>query len=251
MRRFGLIALVAASMIACTSDSTGPGDDLSLELAGFGTALTTAGGYEADLYAVRLRNGLPDSLRLTDAQRDGIKALVDAFEAATKADREAIGAILRRAREAAQSGKTRDEVRAILREGAPIRDRLAAAHSKLKADIDAILTAEQRAWIADHSPRRCDPRNFPPLTDAQKAQIRALEQAFATANAADLATMKGIVEEARAAAASGASREEIAAIFKKAEATLKRLASARQTLREAIAAVLTPAQKASGCLPLG
>ena len=214
MRRFGLIALIAASITACNSDSVGPGEDLTLDMAAFGAALTSTGGYEADLYATRVRNALPDSLRLTEEQREQIRALVDAFEVATKSDREAIHAILRRAHDAIRSGKSREEVRAILREGETIRERLAAAHAKLKSDIDAVLTAEQRAWIANHAPRRCNPRNFPPLTEAQKQQIRALERAFATADHEDRA-------------------------------------AARRKLLQDILAVLTPAQKASGCLPLG
>jgi Spy/CpxP family protein refolding chaperone len=251
MRRLATIAVSVLTLAACGPDSTGPRDDLSLELAAFGAELTATGGYEADLLAARLRNGLPDSLQLTDEQREQIEALVKAFESATKSDRQAIHDILRRARDAARAGESRDEVRAILSEGAAIHERLAAAHGKLKADIEAVLTPEQRAWIADHAPRRCNPRNFPPLTDTQKEQIRSLERAFASANAADLEAMKKIVEEARAAAASGATRAEIAAILKKGEAIHKRLAAARHDLREDIIKVLTPAQRASGCLPLG
>ena len=47
------------------------------------------------------------------------------------------------------------------------------------------------------------------------------------------------------------SREEVAAILEKARAPMQRLEAARKELRDRILAVLTPEQKASGCLPLG
>ncbi|HVF39740.1 MAG TPA: Spy/CpxP family protein refolding chaperone [Gemmatimonadaceae bacterium] len=253
MRRIVLASLAALSLVACNQDATGPvnNSDQTLDAGAFGTALTAIGGYEADLYASRLGNGLPDELRLTDAQRASIKALVDAFEQSTRADREAILGILRRAREAATAGKTRAEVAAILKEGDAIRARLATAQSKLKTDIDAVLTAEQRAWIASRTPPRCDASKFPPLTDGQKAQIRALEKSFADANAADIEAMRKLMEEAKAAAQAGKTREEIAAILGKGAPIVIRLTAARVTLRSQIAAVLTAEQKATGCFPLG
>ena len=252
MRRTVLIAIAALS-VACSGDSTSPGTtDLSLLEAGaFGTALTSTGGYDAGIYQDRLINALPDEIKLTDEQRAKIRALVEAFQQATKADREALGAILREAQQAIAAGKTRSEVGAILAKGNDIRRRLAAAEAKLKADIDAVLTPEQRAWILAHSPKACRADRFPPLTDAQKAQIRALEAAFQQQNSADLALVKSVIEEAHAAVRAGKSREEVAQILQKAAAAVQRLEAARRVLRDNILAVLTPEQKASGCLPLG
>jgi Spy/CpxP family protein refolding chaperone len=252
MRRTLLIA-VAALSLACSGESTSPGTtDLSLFEAGaFGTALTSAGGYDAGIYQDRLINALPDELKLTDAQKAQIRALVEAFQQATRADREALLVILHEAKRAIAAGKSRAEVGAILAKGDDIRRRLAAAEAKLKSDIDAVLTPEQRAWIEAHSPKACRANMFPPLTDAQKAQIRALEVAFQQQNSADLALVKSVLEEAQAAMRAGKSREEIAAILKKGAEAIQRLEAARKTLREQILAVLTPEQKASGCLPLG
>jgi Spy/CpxP family protein refolding chaperone len=252
MRRTALIAAAVLSLAAC-SDATSPsGPDLTLLEAGaYGTALTSLGGYDADLYQNRLANALPDELKLTAEQQAKIKALVEAFVQATRADREALGAILREARQAAQAGKSRTEIEAILAKGADIRRRLSAAEAKLKADIDAVLTAEQRAWIAAHSPRTCRADRFPPLTDAQKAQIRALEMTFQQNNKADLDLVRATFEEAHAAIQAGKSREEVAQIIAKAAPAIIRLETARQGLRQQILAVLTPEQKASGCLPLG
>lgn len=253
MRRLAWISAAALAFVACSGDTTSPDtSDLTLLGAGtFGTALTTTGGYEAGVYQDRLGNALPDELKLTDAQKAAIKSLVDAFQQATKTDREALGAILREARQAIEARKPRSEVQAILARGAPIAARLALAEAKLKADIDAILTPEQRAWIAAHSPRSCRADQFPPLTDTQKAQIHSLEVAFQTQNKADLDAVKAILEEAAAAVRAGKSHDEVAAILEKARAPMQRLASARQDLRDKILAVLTPEQKASGCLPLG
>jgi Spy/CpxP family protein refolding chaperone len=253
MRKTIAIALVALVAGACSSDSTGPltADLSTADATAFGTALTVAGGYDADVYQDRLINGLPDDIALTDAQKAQIKALVQAFVQSTKADREALTAILKEAHDAARAGKPRADVEAILAKGKPIRERLSAAETKLKADIDAVLTPEQRAWIASHTPRGCRPENFPPLTDAQKAQIKEIETAFQTAHKADLDAIKAIYEEAEAALKAGKSHDEVAQILARAIEPMKRLATARAELRSKILAVLTPEQKASGCLPLG
>jgi Spy/CpxP family protein refolding chaperone len=252
MRGTALIAAAVLTLAAC-SDATSPSrPDLTLLEAGaYGTALTSMGGYDADIYQNRLANALPGSLALTAEQREKIRALVEAFVQSTRADREALGAIIREAHQAAQAGKTRAEVEAILKKGADIRRRLAAAEAKLKTDIDAVLTPEQRAWLIAHSPRACRADRFPPLTDAQKAQIHALESAFQQNNRADLEFVRSVFEEARAASQAGKSTAEVANILVKAAPAIARLEAARQTLRQQILAVLTPEQKASGCLPLG
>jgi Spy/CpxP family protein refolding chaperone len=222
-----------------------------IEAGAFGTALTSMGGYDADTYQNRLVNALPDELKLTTEQQAKIMALVDTFMLSTKADREALGAILREAHQAAQAGKSRADIQAILEKGADIRRRLSAAEAKLKSDIDAVLTAEQRAWLAAHTPRGCRPDRFPPLSDAQKAQIHALEIAFQQDNKADLELVRQTLDEAHAAIRAGKSREQVAMILTKAAPALLRLEAARKILREQILGVLTPEQKASGCLPLG
>lgn len=252
MRGTALIAVAALSLAAC-SDSTSPsGPDLTLLEAGaYGSALTSMGGYDADIYQNRLANALPAELALTTEQRAKIRTLVETFLQSTRADREALGAILREAHQAIQAGKSRAEVEAIIAKGADIRHRLAAAEAKLKSDIDAVLTAEQRAWIAAHSPRSCRAEKFPPLSDAQKAQIQALESAFQQNNKADIDLVRATLDQAQAAIKAGKSREEVAQILMKAAPAIVRLEAARQALRQQILGVLTPEQKASGCLPLG
>jgi Spy/CpxP family protein refolding chaperone len=254
MKKAITVALIALLAGACSNETTGPDsnpDIAALSSGEFGTALTMAGGYDAETYQNRLFNALPDDIALTDAQKAQIKSLVQAFVQSTKTDRADLTAILKEAADAVRSGKSRADVQAILDKGKPIRDRLSAAESKLKSDIDSILTADQRAWITSHAPRSCRADKFPPLTDAQKAQIRSLETEFQSAHQADLSLLKSIYEEAEAAARAGKSRDDIASILAKAVDPLKRLAAARTELRMKILAILTPEQKASGCLPLG
>ena len=252
MRRVILSCLAAVSIAACSNETTAPDvADLALDAGLFGTELTQNGVYDARQYQDRLFNALPDEIALSDAQKTQIRGFVDEFLAATKSDREALQAILEQARDAMQAGKSREEVGAILRQGAPIRDRMQAAEKELMADIKSVLTAEQKAWIESHRPPRCDPSKFPALSDAQKAQIEALEKAFREDNKADLDAMRSLMEEVRAAVQAGKSREEVAAILARGAATARRLAEARKELRDDIAAVLTPEQRASRCLPLG
>ena len=82
------------------------------------------------------------------------------------------------------------------------------------------------------------------LTDAQKAQIQALRDAFATAHAADLAALDAIQKQVRDAFKAGKSRDEMKAILDTAKPILERLKPAFDALATAIGNVLTPAQKA-------
>lgn len=94
----------------------------------------------------------PDSLKLTVAQKAQILALVTAFQAANKADLDAMKAAHEAARAAMKAGKTHDEVRAILQTAKAAADRVHAAAAALHAAINAVLTPAQRAWLEAHKP---------------------------------------------------------------------------------------------------
>lgn len=81
---------------------------------------------------------------LTAEQKTAIQALYAAFRQANQADIEAVRAATQAARAARQAGATRDEVRAILEPVRPAMERLRVAGDQLRADIAAVLTAEQR-----------------------------------------------------------------------------------------------------------
>ena len=118
---------------------------------------------------------LPRELQLTAEQKAAIAALHEAFMKATAADIAALRAIEREAHEAKAAGKTREEIRAILARAIPIQARLEAAFAKLRSDIWAVYTPEQRAWIESHKPRACGPAAVK-LTEEQAKQIRALQE---------------------------------------------------------------------------
>jgi Spy/CpxP family protein refolding chaperone len=254
MRRIVFASIVAAALVACSSDTTAPSStDLiaDFEAASSSTQFTVAGGYDEDLYQLRLGNGLPDALELTPEQEEKITALVKAFKEANKADQEALKAIIREAKKARKDGKSDAEIKTILDKGTPIAAKLAAAAAKLKADIDAILTAEQRAWLASHEPKNCRKNQFPPLTDEQKAKIRGFEAAFKESSKADQRAVKAGLKEIEKAAHNGVSTADIQKILDGIKPAIDRLADGRKKLKEQIESVLTAEQKASGCLPLG
>ncbi len=184
----------------------------------------------------------PDDLRLTPEQKAAIAALHDAFMTATADDVAALRAIEREAREARASGRPRAEIRVILARALPIHERLDAAFRKLQADVWAVYTAEQRAWIESHRPRSCGSSGAR-LTEEQVTQIRALQERFLAAVQGDLALIRSIVAEARAAHEAGQSRREVARILARAAEPQRRVREAERALHEAILALLTPAQR--------
>lgn len=185
---------------------------------------------------------LPDALRLTAEQKAAIAALHDAFMKANAADIAALQAIEQEAKAAVKAGKPRDEVKAILAKAAPIRERLDAAFRKLQADIWAVYTPEQRAWIEAHRAKGCG-RGTLQLTDDQVKQIRDLEQQFYATVKPDLELIRSIVEEAKQARAAGKSRDEVTAILAKAAPAQQRVSDAEKKLNAAILALLTPEQR--------
>jgi Spy/CpxP family protein refolding chaperone len=246
MRKMLFTLLAAVTLAACNDDSVRPTDDESLLLLDDAAVLAYGAmdmAHPGSHYIARLHR-LPDHLKLTTEQQSLIRALLQAFAETTKADREALAAVMQRARAAIQAGQSRDEVRAILAEGDPIRRRLHEAEQNLHSQIEAVLTAEQKAWLAANGPARC--RDFA-LTEPQKTEITGLIAAFNQANLGDIETVRQTFQAARAAHQNGASREEIRAILEGAAAAMHRLAIAHFELQASIHDVLTPDQRASGC----
>lgn len=190
---------------------------------------------------------LPANLALTVEQRGKVDAAIMAYATAVQPDLQAIAAIEARAAEAQKAGRSRDDVKKILDEAMPVRARIAAAQQGLVTQLLALLTDAQRAWVAANTPVVCDPAKFPAFTDAQRAQVAALQQAFEKANRADLdaiAAARKAAEEARKAKKSEA---EIKAILDAVQPAVDRVNAARRALDAQVAALLTAEQKASGC----
>jgi hypothetical protein len=188
---------------------------------------------------------LPDSLALSTEQKAAIADLHEAFTAATAADVAALKAIEAEARAARASGKSREEIGAILAGARPILARLHAAFEELQVAVWAVYTPAQQAWVQAHRPARCDP---PRLTDEQIAKIRALQQAFWEAVKDDIALIRSVVQEVRQVLAAGATREEIAAIAR-ADAAKARVRQAEIRLQAAIDEILSPDQRRRRCVP--
>jgi Spy/CpxP family protein refolding chaperone len=246
MRKVLFTLLAAVTLTGCNDQSVGPADDGTLLLLDDAAVLAYGAmdmAHPGSHYIARLHR-LPDHLKLTAEQQSQIRALLQAFAETTKADREALAAIMQRARAAIHAGRSREEVRAILAEGDPIRRRLHEAEQNLHAQIAAVLTADQKAWLAANGPERCG--EFA-LTEAQKTEITALISAFNQTNQADIETVRQAFEAARAAHQNGASPEAIRAILLAAAPAMQRLILAHAELETAIRAVLTPEQRASGC----
>jgi len=243
MRARFTILFAAVSLIAACDKSTpvSPATDASSEVVDLIPDYAVSPAASVDAAGIGGAQ-LPDAIKLTVEQKAAITALHDAFMKATAPDIAALRAIEVSARAAIRAGKSRDEVRAILEKAAPIRDRLDLAFRKLQADVWAIYTPEQRAWIESRRPRACGP-DAAKLTDDQVKQIRSLQDQFYTSVKADLELIRSIGEDAKSARAAGKSRDEVAAILAKATEPARRVADAERKLQDAILALLTPEQK--------
>lgn len=82
------------------------------------------------------------------------------------------------------------------------------------------------------------------LTDAQKTAIKSLHDAFFAAHKAQFEQLKAIREEARAAIQDKKTREQVRAILEKSRPIMEAMKPDFEALRAAVAAVLTPEQKA-------
>lgn len=194
---------------------------------------------------------LPAELALSTEQQAAIAALHEAFKAKTAADVAALRDIEAQARAGIKAGKTRDELRPLLQTALPILLRLGVAFAELQADVRAVYTPEQRAWIDAHRPLPCGPQGPPQLTDRQIAQIRALQEAFMAQVKDDIALIRRVAAEAQQAAQGGAARERIQNILHQADAARERVQQAERRLAAAMDGILTPEQKAGRCFVPG
>mgnify|MGYP001573408222 CR=1 FL=1 len=146
--RLGALAAATLFLVGCDNSATSPRSDESAVLV-FNQAATTdaASGVPRGPFMDRQ---LPDTIRLTDAQRAAIKKLHDDFAVAHKTQFEQLKAIHQEARAARKAGKTWAEVGAILDKGQPIMDAMKADFEALRAAVAAILTPAQKAWFESH-----------------------------------------------------------------------------------------------------
>lgn len=163
-RRLMFPALALAfAVVACGESPTGTAatresEDYALVMFGeAGAALEgTLGAQSGDHpFDGRTRWArLPDSLQLTEEQRAEMHALREAFRVEHEEELAALREIFREARAAWRAGASRLEVRAILAEARPIVEALRPAVQALHEALRAVLTDEQRAWLAANRPVR-------------------------------------------------------------------------------------------------
>jgi len=244
----GLIALAA-----CSNDSTSP---TQLPVDNNPAASTDGIDLIADMGATAAADidgsgiggsSLPDSLKLTTEQKAKIDSLHEAFRASAKGDLQALEDIEKAARKAREEGKSKEVVDSILATANPIRARLTAAFLKLLADIKAVYTPAQLAWINAQQLPMCGPNGRPELSEAQILARRALREAFIQATRADKELVKQIAREAKQAREAGKSETEVAAILAKADAPRSRINAAEDKLRQDLLNTLTPAQRSAWC----
>lgn len=192
-------------------------------------------------------SSLPDSLKLTTEQKAKIDSLHNAYRTAHKADIDSLAAIEKEARKAREEGKSKEVIDAILAKAAPIRARLLTAFTKLLADLRAVYTPAQLAWINSQKIPVCGPNGRPKLSEAQIAARHALREAFIEATKNDKELIKQVAREARQAREAGKPAAEIATILAKADAARARVNAAENKLREDLFNTLTPGQRAEWC----
>jgi Spy/CpxP family protein refolding chaperone len=236
---------------ACSTDTTAPaatnllaedGIDLVQDLGVSSASVVDRGGIGGSEF--------PDSLRLTAEQKAQIAALHLGYQAATKADLEALQALEAEAKAARKAGKSRAEVEAILRKAEPVVARLRAAFAKLQEEIKRVYTPAQVAWLARRG-EGCSRDSTARLTQDQIEKIRALKAAFEASIKDELALIRSVHQEAKEARAAGASEEQIKRILAKANDALEAIRKAEIRLKEAINAVLTEEQRRNHCILRG
>jgi len=87
------------------------------------------------------------------------------------------------------------------------------------------------------------------LSDTQKAQVRALGDAFMTAHKTQLDSLRASMEAAREARQAGKTQDEVRAIMEQGRAINEALAPARKDFHDAVVKLLTAQQVADGCIP--
>lgn len=156
-------ALLASALVLTACDTTPTGleiaeaDDYALVMFGeVGSALEGTMGTQPGHHPVDGRSGrptLPPELALTDAQQAEITALREAFAAANAEPLAQLKAIFDEARAAKQTGKSREEVRAILEKSRAIAEGLRPAVQALHDAVWNVHTVEQQAWLTANRPK--------------------------------------------------------------------------------------------------
>jgi len=237
------LAMVSSTFVACVHEPTS--SDITSAASATNPSANAAWGFGRGMMGFRR---LPDSLKLTTAQRTQLHGILQQFRQAHQADFQTVAAAHKQAFAARQSGQSSDQVAQIMAQAAPAKQRLTEAQTALKPQVDAVLTTNQRAWLASHQPVSCSANAATALTEDQKAKMKTLFEQFRQTNASDLATVQTAMRAAHAARESGKSQADVQQVFAGAKPAMDRLQTAHTQLRQAMAGILTSQQLASGCM---
>jgi Spy/CpxP family protein refolding chaperone len=148
--RIAALVAAAAFVAACDNSATGPNASEAAALVRFDAQNTMDSASMVPRGPAFDNAGMPDSLKLTDAQKTAIQALHDAFAAAHKTQFDQLKAIHDEAAAAIEAGKSRDDVRAILEKGRPIMESMKTDFEALRIAVAQVLTPAQLVWSVAH-----------------------------------------------------------------------------------------------------
>jgi Spy/CpxP family protein refolding chaperone len=158
----GIVVLLAAAAAAgCASDMTSPAVQPqplnSMSAASDSLAARPWGFGRRGMAGFAMTRRLPANLQLTHAQRAQIRALTDSFRGENADDFASMRTLMRQMRAAHRSGQvlSPDQRRTLFQQTAPARRRLMTAQRALAAQVQNVLTTEQKTWLAAHRRTPC------------------------------------------------------------------------------------------------
>jgi hypothetical protein len=254
-KRYPYLGVFVAAVVACdqavptTPIETGNPDEDVAALAADYSVTATAAAFDASGIGGA---DFPEALALTTEQKADVVDRQRRFERDNTADLARLRILQNDLRRARDERRPDGERRRIVGDGRRIRSRLDSAFTRVGESVASeVYTEPQRQWVRDRDPRNCRNGDRPHLTPEQVEEIRALQAAFEAESAEIIRQIQAIVAEARAAAAAGASREEVQAILERADHLRRELAALEQRLRQAIADILNQDQRRHPCVTPG
>lgn len=169
------VALTATGTVAYAQQAASP-EQTQQERIG------KRGGHRGKGFRHGRRGGadrLFSQLNLTDAQKEQLKQIRERYSESTKSLREEMRASRRNLKEGAQDGTFNESaVRAAAQASNNARVELAVARAKMRSEIFAVLTAEQKTQLEQLKEQRRQRREeFRQKRQEMKAQRQAAKQA--------------------------------------------------------------------------
>lgn len=183
----------------------------------------------------------PERLALTQAQQVQIRALRYVFDQVTASEVSQIRSLIEQAAAATLAGRPAAEIEELLARIAVVAQRHVQATQRLAAEIDAILTPDQRQWLQEY--QACLITSV--LTDEKLEQVTAIKSHFEEIYADDLAATEAALRQVAALTADATltaqeRQERIAEILDSVRPELERLERGLIELERDLAAIVPP-----------